>query len=560
MAEIHRATRDGPAGFAKQVVIKTVLPDLCRDRQFVEMFLEEARLAARLSSPNLVQVFDFGHEEGTYYLVMEHVDGLDLATLLARRGRLPPALCLHLGRQLCVALADLHGATDEGGEPLEIVHRDVNPGNVLLSRKGDVKLGDLGIAKSAARGMRTDRGTVKGKLAYLSPEQARGEEVDGRADLYGLGLILFEALTGQRYLSATGEVELLRQAERPEPRAPSELVTGLPAGLDKLLARALALDPARRFPDARQLDAALARIEVELDAGAAREQLAALVRAALEDEAPAATPASPPRRAEAPRPSGPATGPSTEVMDAAEPRGRTPKRVLVLGLLGAAVAGAVALVLVVVPRSDPRSGAVVPADAAARVRADAAAPIDAALRDRRVAPDRSVQRDRPPRNQVDSGAVVPRRKRIRSHAPARPRPQPRADARAPDSAPRPPRSDLRPRLEAVDRLLEQRGLLRADVPKIAARRRELAAAVARGEAVGGELDRLEARVRSFVIDRTFVERKLRRLTRAMAGRALPAGVEQRIQRHAQRALSHAVTRRYADANRELNQIARLLRR
>jgi hypothetical protein len=553
MAEIYRATRAGPAGFAKQVVIKTVLPGLCEDPRFVGMFLEEARLAARLSSPNLVQVFDAGHEDGTYFLVMEHVDGLDLATLLARQGRLPPPLCIHLGRQLCVALADLHDATDDHGDPLGVVHRDVNPGNVLLSRKGDVKLGDFGIAKSVARGLRTDRGTVKGKLAYLSPEQARGEEVDGRADLYGLGLILFEALTGQRYLSAATEPELLRQAERPSLRAPSELVPGLPAVLDEVLGRALAPDPARRYPGARVLEGALARVAPGLEATAAREELAGLVREAIEGQGlprptAAERPAAPPSKEE--------QGPSTEVMEVPS-RGRAPGArllavVVALGLLGALVAAAAVLL--------PASWTVQPTDASPGVVApDARSPGPDTMH-----PDHRVDGDQRTGNRDAGGDVVSRTRRNRrsSSRDVRRRPDSRpglpVDARPLDSAPQ--SVAARSRLAAIDRLLSRRGLLRADAPKIAARRRELGAAVARGEAVGDDLDRLEARIRSYAIDRAFVERKLRRLNREMAGRALGAQVKQRIQRHAQRALSHAVMGQYADANHELNQIARLLDR
>ena len=564
MAEIHRATRDGPAGFAKQVVIKTVLPDLCRDEQFVEMFLEEARLAARLSSPSLVQVFDFGHEEGTYYLVMEHVDGLDLATLLARRGRLPPPLCIHLGRQLCVALADLHEATDDRGEPLGVVHRDVNPGNVLLSRKGDVKLGDFGIAKSVARGLRTDRGTIKGKLAYLSPEQARGEEVDGRADLYGLGLILFEALTGERYLRAATEPELLRQAEQPDLRAPSELVDGLPVELDVVLARALDPDPARRYPGARLLEDALARVApARRDPGrsaptrGSREELAALVRGALEERRPEGAepggpdgePGPPPRKRR--DRSGTTEGRGTEVMEVAAPRRaqwRLVVSVVVLGALGAVAVGTV-LDLWTSRTADAPPGVAVP---------DGRAPGSDAAR-----PDLRVERDQQSGNRDVGGDVVSRtRRRRRSSRDVRPRPEsrarPAADVGTPDSSAG--AGAARPRLAAIDRLLAQRGLLRADAPQIAARRRELGAAVARGEAVGDALDRLEARIRSFPVDRAFVERKLRRLNREMAGRPLPGGVKQRIQRHAQRALSHAVMGRYADANHELNRIAGLLHR
>ncbi|HEY3358815.1 MAG TPA: serine/threonine-protein kinase, partial [Polyangia bacterium] len=280
MAEVFRAQRVGPGGFAKQVAVKRVLPDLARDPHFVRMFLDEARLAAQLSSPGLVQVFDFGAEDGTYYLVMELVDGVDLAALLAAGGPLAPALAVHVGRRLAGALADLHRAVDGAGQPLGIVHRDVTPGNILLGRDGHLKLGDFGVAKARARTARTERGALKGKLGYLAPEVVRGDEVDARTDVYGVGLVLFEALTGERYLAADDEAGLWRAAGHPAFRAPSALRPELTPALDEVVRRALAPAPERRYPTAAMLEEALASCGPGVAEGEARRRLGALVEGA----------------------------------------------------------------------------------------------------------------------------------------------------------------------------------------------------------------------------------------------------------------------------------------
>ena len=369
MAEIFRARRQGPAGFAKRVAVKRVLPDLSRDPAFVAMFLEEARLQARLSSANLVQVFDFGEEQGAYFLVMEYVDGVDLAALLAHAGPLPLPVAAHLGRELCQALVDLHAATGDDGAPLNVVHRDVTPANVLLSATGDVKLGDFGVAKARARSQRTARGAIKGKLAYLSPEAARGEELDQRADLYGLGLVLFEATTGERFLLADDEIALLRLAERPRWRSPTSLRPDLPRACEELLTRLLAPEPERRLPNARLAAQLLREALPTVDPTTGREALAALVREAragadlADADATAPRPTSAPQRERTPTPRpddaddahradaprariAPTDRPRTEVLNGTPTRGSTVSPRRVLGGLGvglAALAGVLAL-------------------------------------------------------------------------------------------------------------------------------------------------------------------------------------------------------------------------
>ena len=581
MAEVYRAQRLGPGGFAKQVAVKRVLPDLGRDASFVQMFLDEARLQAQLSSPGLVQVFDFGEEAGTYYLVMEYVDGVDLAALLQATGPLEPGLAVHLGRQLCAALADVHRAVGADGAPLGIVHRDVTPGNILCGRDGHVKLGDFGVAKARARTVRTERGGVKGKLAYLAPEQVRGDEVDARTDLYAVGLVLFEALTGSRYLDAPSEPELWRLAGAPEFRAPSTLAPGVPAALDAVLRRALAAAPEQRYPSATLLEEALTAAAPQLAPATARRQLGELVdRArprATAAGAPAAAPAvvtplpaaTPPVAAVPPLPvatSGatPTDRPHTEVIEPPErAHGAAPlQRWRLVAVAGGFLIVAVALGVYVAPAAAPPP---LPAPPLADLRAERAAPppplpsgpasAPSTAPALAVAPPATPPRKAPtaPARGTREPAVTP---------PAGPAPTapsgPTAGTPAPGAA-----ADLtaaRSRLVEVERVLAQRGVLAADAPRLHAARRALQARLARGEAPRAEIDALAAQAQAFAIDRGFITAKLERLNRAMAQRDLPPEVQQRLRRHSQEALSHTLTGRYDQANRELNAIAGLLER
>ena len=582
MAEIFRAVRSGPGKFRKPVAIKMVLPDLGRDPQFVQMFLEEARLGAALSSPHLVQVFDFGEEGGTYYLAMEYVDGIDLSALLGETGPLALPLGLHLGGELCAALRDLHGAVDAEGRPLHIVHRDVNPGNVLLSSGGDVKLGDFGIAKARARSLRTERGVIKGKLAYLAPEQVRGEEVDGRADLYAVGLILFEALTGQRYLEASTDAALLRIAAAPGFRPPSMLRADLPAWLDRVLERALAPEAARRYPDAETLREALRSAGAPGDPADLRRQLGELVRRSQGEpraveaatvspapraEADAVSPApraEPPLRTETSRAEAPlrtetsraelsrAAGradrrPGTEVLSAPPSTRRT---LLRWGgaLLGVTVLGTGAIFVARLRGEDVAGLGLDGGPAALRsidLRPWAAAP-DAALLDRRDAAAGSRldasprRRGRARRPDGQTGQVLPRRP---------------SDLGPPAAARRPA---TLPELAELDRTLQDRGILFEDAPQLWAERSALERAVARGEGDRAVAVRLLERARALPVDRAFVDAKLQRITSRLERARLDPGVGEELKQRTRRALSHAVTGRYAEANRELNAIRRRL--
>jgi serine/threonine protein kinase len=255
MARVSLATLEGPAGFSKRYVVKRILPEFARNPQFARMFANEARVAAMLDHPNIVRVFEFDRENGTYYLVMEYVDGasLDQIVRAARKGGVPlgPDFAVEVGLPLARALAYAHALKLPDGRPLNLVHRDVSPGNVLVSRDGVVKLTDFGVVKSTIT--TTVAGAVKGKLSYMSPEQITVQNVDHRSDLFSLGVVLYEVATGLRLfrgdsLGATA-VRVMRAVVPPPRSVMPETDPRLEAILMKLLER----DPRARYQSAAEL-------------------------------------------------------------------------------------------------------------------------------------------------------------------------------------------------------------------------------------------------------------------------------------------------------------------
>lgn len=268
MAEVFAGRLDG-----RDVVVKVLLPQYRTDREVLGLFAHEAALGERLRHSNLVPVLAHGDSPEGPFLISERVDGCALAAL-AQGGPLELPAVLALASDLLAALAFLHDASDEGGAPLGIVHRDLSPDNVLVDRAGRARLIDLGVARSALRDSRTRTGVVRGKLAYMAPEQVTGSTVDASADLYALGVILFELATGARYLEAESEIALLRAAEAPTLRLPS--AAGGDPALDRALGRALARFPEERWASAIAMaDALPKRSPAELEAG--RAALAARV-------------------------------------------------------------------------------------------------------------------------------------------------------------------------------------------------------------------------------------------------------------------------------------------
>jgi serine/threonine-protein kinase len=256
MAEVFRATYSPEGGFEKQVALKRVLPAFAGNADFLTMFKREAALGSLLIHPGVVQVLDLGRHQGTLFLVMEFVEGMPLGTLLERSPgrRLSPAAVAYLGAELGAALHYVHTrASPSTGEPLRLVHRDINPPNVLVSRVGEVKLSDFGIAQAAGQVRLTEARTVRGKAGYTAPEQAMARPLDARADLFALGLTLYEALTGQLALQGTTELELLQAAANPRIVPPSRLRAGVSPALDAALMGLLQADPAQRTPTGEAL-------------------------------------------------------------------------------------------------------------------------------------------------------------------------------------------------------------------------------------------------------------------------------------------------------------------
>jgi len=255
MAEVFLAVAFGASGFEKRVALKVLQPQLRDNAKLLRLLIEEARLGARLQHRNLVQIHDLALADGVYYVRMDYVEGADLGTLLAEGHRPSPGLALLIAEEVVLALAYLHAAADEADRPLGLVHRDVSPTNILLSRAGEVKLGDLGIVKATMLADVTQANEVKGKYAYLSPEQVASRPLTAASDQFALGVTLMELLCGRRPYEGKSPLEtmdLIRAAA--PPRLP-----GLDRDLRKLLLRCLARRPEDRFPDDEALGTAIAR-------------------------------------------------------------------------------------------------------------------------------------------------------------------------------------------------------------------------------------------------------------------------------------------------------------
>src|SRR5258705_1544548 len=252
MAEVYLARQAGAAGLGRLGCLKGILPPLPRDKQFVEMFLNEARLAARLDHPNIVSIFDLGEANGNYFIAMEFIDGPSLRAAAKRaleRGEwLPIPEIVKIVSMAAAGLHYAHELTDAGGRPLGLVHRDISPDNVLVHRNGAAKVVDFGIAKAANSSSSTRTGTLKGKVAYMPPEQLRGDPLDRRTDVFALGVVLYEMLAGQRPWAGDSEVSLIGKIMTEDPQPLAKLRPDAPAGLAAVIDRALAHD--RAGPDA----------------------------------------------------------------------------------------------------------------------------------------------------------------------------------------------------------------------------------------------------------------------------------------------------------------------
>lgn len=288
MATLFLGRRTGASGFSKPVAIKVVHPHLADDPSFVEMFVDEALLCARIQHPNVVHVEELRESNGTHLLVMEYVAGCSLGQLLRalakRQRRMTPELAVHVAIHVLDGLHAAHELKNEHGAPMEVVHRDVSPDNVLLAWQGHVKLIDFGVAKAMSRRTQTSGSMLKGKIRYMSPEQAFGRAVDRRTDVYALAIVLWECLTMRRLFSGSGaDLELLEQVRNPTIVPPSQLVSDLPPALDAILLKALSREANDRYASAREMRRALADA-MPRAASLDGSDLAELLRAVMADE------------------------------------------------------------------------------------------------------------------------------------------------------------------------------------------------------------------------------------------------------------------------------------
>jgi eukaryotic-like serine/threonine-protein kinase len=288
MASVWAARLRGTRGFQKMVAIKTMLPGLVDDLHFERMFLDEASLASQVRHPHVIEILDLGEVDRILYLVMEWVDGEPLNIIMkyaATRGGIPLAIAVSITAQACRGLHAAHELRDENGTLVGLVHRDVSPQNVLLTYEGVVKVVDFGVAKATSRASNeTEAGQLKGKIAYMSPEQLRGERIDRRTDVFAVGILLYMMTTGTHPFRGDDQGQTIRRISSDEPVvAPSAIVPGYPAGLEAVVMQALAKDASKRYPTANDMLIGLTRALPPSMRPSTDEEVAEFLRALLPD-------------------------------------------------------------------------------------------------------------------------------------------------------------------------------------------------------------------------------------------------------------------------------------
>ncbi|MGA8810741.1 MAG: protein kinase, partial [Thermoanaerobaculia bacterium] len=265
MAEVWKARMRGVEGFQKIVAIKKILPHLSDNQDFIEMFVDEAKLAAQLNHNNIIHIYDLGKIQSSYYIAMEYIDGYDLKNILKKAQErdqpLSVEIALFIASKIAAALDYAHRKRDFEDKEMGLVHRDVSPQNVLISEEGDIKLCDFGIAKAASKASHTQAGALKGKLQYMSPEQAWGRNIDRRSDIFALATVLFEMLTARKLFSGDNELSILEQVREARVTPPSMYNDEVTPQIDAIVLKALQKDPGNRYQTAgemqRDLDAVL---------------------------------------------------------------------------------------------------------------------------------------------------------------------------------------------------------------------------------------------------------------------------------------------------------------
>jgi eukaryotic-like serine/threonine-protein kinase len=288
MGEVWLARQRGMVGFEKLVVVKRLLPHLTAEQEFINMFFDEARIAALLNHPNIAQIYDLGEVNGEYYIAMEYVPGENLRTVAQRaldlKGGMPIALKCRVLADAAAALNFAHLAKSPSGAPLDLIHRDVSPQNIIVGFSGSVKLIDFGVAKAAGKITRTATGVIKGKYAYMSPEQARGHDLDSRSDIFGLGIVFYEILASQRLFKRENDTETLKAIVYGEVAPPSSVVRGIPKQVDAIVMKALAKNRDDRYQTAGDMQLAIEEFLVRGRLPATPAHLSAYMRELFEVE------------------------------------------------------------------------------------------------------------------------------------------------------------------------------------------------------------------------------------------------------------------------------------
>ncbi|HYV44991.1 MAG TPA: protein kinase [Myxococcaceae bacterium] len=288
MAEVFIAKAFGIEGFERVLAVKKILPTMAADAEFITMFIDEARISVQLNHANIVHIHELGKHDDSFYIAMEYVSGPDLRTILDRfragNARMPIAQAAFIASKICEGLDYAHRKKDGRGMNLDIIHRDVSPQNVLISYEGEVKIIDFGIAKAANRTHQTQAGILKGKFAYMSPEQVQGRQIDRRSDIFAVGNILFEMLTGERLFVGGSDfsvVEKVRNAEVPSVR---EIDPEIPTGLEQILYRALAREPTERYQWASEMQEDLLRFQLVGDTIYSSKNLSVFMKEAFAED------------------------------------------------------------------------------------------------------------------------------------------------------------------------------------------------------------------------------------------------------------------------------------
>ncbi len=394
MATVHFGRLQGDEGFARTVAVKMLHPQFARDPEFVAMLLDEARISARVRHPNVVPTLDVVSVDGQLLVVMDYVHGESVARLLSaihEAGRdVPLRVAVAIATGVLHGLQAAHEATTDEGEPLGIVHRDVSPQNVLVGGDGCARVVDFGVAKAAGRLQTTSEGQVKGKVAYMAPEQLRGLAVDARADVYALGVVLWEMLTGARLFSADSAPGTMTLVLEKRVETPSTLRAEVAPELDQIVLRAVSRDPARRFPDAAAMASALEALEMSASAVAVGAWVRDTAKRALDERAATRLRLESQRAIDAPAPFAPAAAASPAAAPGSGWSGRTVLLLAAASVLTAASAAALTMghhgeaaslasLAPAAPAARPALAAPVPSVTAAAGTTSTAVDLDAAV-------------------------------------------------------------------------------------------------------------------------------------------------------------------------------------